>query len=82
MAGTSHADIAAYVLGVLDQPDHVAFEAHLMECERCQDELLELQDVPCLLDEVKQSWPTTPKAPAPRSPDDWTPETSGHVSLF
>ncbi|GAA2642065.1 zf-HC2 domain-containing protein [Nonomuraea recticatena] len=48
-----HPEVAAYVLGVLDDADLQAFERHLDSCERCQRELKELQDVPDLLDDLK-----------------------------
>ena len=34
-----HDEVAAYVLGVLDDDEHEAFERHLDVCERCQAEL-------------------------------------------
>ncbi|MFI7450894.1 zf-HC2 domain-containing protein [Nonomuraea sp. NPDC049714] len=49
-----HDEVAAYVLGVLDDDEHEAFERHLDVCERCQAELVELAEVPERLDELKQ----------------------------
>ncbi|GGP05639.1 zf-HC2 domain-containing protein [Nonomuraea glycinis] len=49
-----HDEVAAYVLGVLDDDEHEAFERHLDGCERCQAELMELAGVPERLDELKQ----------------------------
>ncbi|TCO62584.1 anti-sigma factor [Actinocrispum wychmicini] len=54
---SGHVDIAAYVLGALDEPDNTAFEQHLLDCPRCQIDLVELQDVPDLLDTVKHDAP-------------------------
>jgi hypothetical protein len=54
---SGHVDIAAYILGALDEPDNTAFEQHLLDCPRCQLDLVELQDVPDLLDAVKHDAP-------------------------
>ncbi|MEV4171812.1 MULTISPECIES: zf-HC2 domain-containing protein [unclassified Nonomuraea] len=48
-----HDGVAAYVLGVLDEEEHEAFERHLDTCERCQAELIELAELPDQLDELK-----------------------------
>ena len=37
-----HTDIGAYSLGLLEQQDRQAFEAHLAECPSCKAELAEL----------------------------------------
>ncbi|WP_336207825.1 zf-HC2 domain-containing protein [Nonomuraea sp. LPB2021202275-12-8] len=50
-----HDGVAAYVLGVLDDEEHEAFERHLDVCEQCQAELVELAGVPERLDELKQA---------------------------
>ena len=50
-----HVDVAAYVLGALDDADSAAFERHLAGCPRCQAELDELSGLPALLDQVKGS---------------------------
>jgi hypothetical protein len=55
--GSGHVDIAAYILGALDEPDNAAFEEHLLHCSRCRLDLVELQDVPDLLDTVKHDAP-------------------------
>ncbi|PXY28179.1 zf-HC2 domain-containing protein [Prauserella muralis] len=65
--GPTHTDVAAYVLGVLDDADNALFEAHLLDCPHCQLDLLELQDLPGVLDRVRQTWPNPP-LPAPRAP--------------
>lgn len=48
-----HSDVGAYLLGVLNEADTVAFEEHLTHCARCQDELQELLDLPDLLDSAR-----------------------------
>ncbi|MFC0437274.1 anti-sigma factor [Kutzneria buriramensis] len=50
-----HVDVAAYVLGALEEPDNAAFERHLATCPRCQAELDELSGLPSLLDQVRGS---------------------------
>ncbi|MFI6900234.1 zf-HC2 domain-containing protein [Nonomuraea sp. NPDC050394] len=50
-----HHEVAAYVLGVLDEEEHEAFERHLDACQDCQAQLRELSEVPELLDELKHS---------------------------
>ncbi|MBB5074685.1 zf-HC2 domain-containing protein [Nonomuraea sp. NPDC050547] len=50
-----HHEVAAYVLGVLDEEEHEAFERHLDACQDCQVQLRELSEVPELLDELKHS---------------------------
>lgn len=37
--GVDHRDVAAFALGILDDPDAAAFEAHLSDCARCAAEL-------------------------------------------
>ncbi|HKN56631.1 MAG TPA: zf-HC2 domain-containing protein [Amycolatopsis sp.] len=64
MAGSPHTDVAAYVLGVLGEAESAQFEAHLMDCPHCQLDLIELYQLPDVLDLVKRSWPEPPM-PAP-----------------
>jgi hypothetical protein len=52
---TDHVDVAAYVLGALDESDTALFERHLATCPRCQAELDELSGLPSLLDQVRGS---------------------------
>lgn len=40
-----HTDVAAYVLGVLDQAEAYAFETHLKGCERCGHQVAEFTSV-------------------------------------
>jgi hypothetical protein len=54
-SAADHVDVAAYVLGALDEPDVAAFERHLAACPRCQAELDELSGLPSLLDQVRDS---------------------------
>lgn len=58
--GVAHTDIAAYVLGVLDEADNAVFEAHLLDCPHCQLDLLEFYDLPEILAEVSKYWPDPP----------------------
>ena len=68
MAGSPHTDVAAYVLGVLSEAENTQFEAHLMNCPHCQLDLIELYQLPDVLDLVKRSWPEPPMpAPGPRT---------------
>ncbi|HET8581825.1 MAG TPA: zf-HC2 domain-containing protein [Jatrophihabitans sp.] len=43
-------DDAAYVLGALDEPDRVAFEAHLETCPACQERVADARATTQLLD--------------------------------
>jgi hypothetical protein len=68
VAGSAHTDVAAYVLGVLSEAENTQFEAHLMNCPHCQLDLIELYQLPDVLDLVKRSWPEPPMpAPGPRT---------------
>lgn len=58
--GVAHTDIAAYVLGVLDEADNAVFEAHLLDCPHCQLDLLEFYDLPEILADVGKYWPDPP----------------------
>lgn len=40
-----HTDVGAYALGLLDEEDRLAFEAHLLGCRSCAVELQELRGV-------------------------------------
>ncbi|GLX98456.1 hypothetical protein GT755_22250 [Herbidospora sp. NEAU-GS84] len=55
MSESSHHEVAAYALGVLDDGDVEAFERHLDACERCRQELKTMSELPGLLDGVKSS---------------------------
>jgi len=45
----------AYVLGALSDPDRIAFEAHLAECDACSASVRELSGLPALLATVPES---------------------------
>jgi anti-sigma factor RsiW len=47
--GAPHVDLAVYVLGKLETAQVAAFEAHLMECGRCQQDFEDLKSLPDLL---------------------------------
>lgn len=53
MPTSPHVDVAAYVLGILDEPDDASFSQHFAHCPRCRAEYRELSDLPRLLDQVK-----------------------------
>ncbi|MBB6350813.1 anti-sigma factor family protein [Nonomuraea muscovyensis] len=61
-----HEEVAAYVLGVLDEEDIEAFERHLDTCESCRRELEEFAEVPGQLDELKHL-PSASEDDPPRS---------------
>ncbi len=48
----NHIDVAAYVLGVLDEDEVDAFENHLAQCRRCALDLRDFAQLPDLLDEA------------------------------
>ncbi|HEV2783572.1 MAG TPA: zf-HC2 domain-containing protein [Actinophytocola sp.] len=72
MSAPQHHDVAAYVLGILDQPDEAAFAQHLTRCQQCRAEYRELSDLPVLLDQLKPT-PLERTGPAPPSAVDGGP---------
>lgn len=63
----AHVEVAAFVLGILDEEENEIFEAHLAECAECQAELRELYVMPPILDEVERIDPAiTGPEPSPR----------------
>lgn len=50
---TPHVEVASYVLGILDEDENEAFDAHIAACLSCQAELRELYDLPDVLDDAK-----------------------------
>jgi len=51
---SSHSDVAAYMLGVLDEGAELAFNDHLTGCVQCQRELVEFQTIPRVLTRAEQ----------------------------
>jgi Putative zinc-finger len=47
--GSEHTDVGAYALGLLENRDKAAFEAHLATCEACRAELATLAPIAPLL---------------------------------
>ncbi|GAA1534508.1 anti-sigma U factor RsuA [Actinomadura kijaniata] len=47
-----HTDVGAYALGLLEDEDRRAFEAHLRGCERCRAELAEMSGLASLLTDM------------------------------
>ncbi|TDC65396.1 zf-HC2 domain-containing protein [Actinomadura sp. GC306] len=47
-----HIDVGAYALGLLEEPDRRAFEAHLAMCRPCHEELGELRGIARTLDGI------------------------------
>jgi hypothetical protein len=60
----AHAEVAAFVLGILDEEENEIFEAHLADCVDCQAELRELYIMPPILDEARRLQPAL-AAPEP-----------------
>lgn len=52
-ARVDHTDVAAYALGLLEEPDRAAFAAHLGDCPRCSRELTRLTGMRELLAQVE-----------------------------
>ena len=49
MSNDQHIDVGAYALGLLEEQDSAAFEAHLANCPRCHAELAEFSPMKALL---------------------------------
>ncbi|GAB3434437.1 anti-sigma factor family protein [Flindersiella endophytica] len=56
-SNVQHTDVGAYALGLLEESDRHAFEAHLATCPACQAELREFGEMAQLLGEVRQNPP-------------------------
>lgn len=84
-APVDHTDVGAYALGLLEDPDREAFEAHLLDCARCQAELGEFGDMRGLFADVEADAFTSPPEPAgfPGTPDpaDTRPSDGGVTDL-
>jgi hypothetical protein len=68
MSTPQHVDVAAYVLGILDEPDEAAFSQHFAQCRRCRTEFRELSDLPNLLDQLKSGPPHRKGSKPPAMP--------------
>jgi hypothetical protein len=68
MTAPRHVDVAAYVLGILDEPDDAGFAQHFANCPRCRAEYRELSDLPRLLDQVKPNRVDRKRSRSPAAP--------------
>jgi hypothetical protein len=68
MTAPRHVDVAAYVLGILDEPDDAGFAQHFAHCPRCRAEYRELSDLPRLLDQVKPNRVDRKRSRPPAAP--------------
>jgi hypothetical protein len=68
MPTSPHVDVAAYVLGILDEPDDAAFSQHFANCPRCRAEFREFSDLPRLLDQVKPNRTARQRSHPPAAP--------------
>jgi hypothetical protein len=64
MPTPDHMDVGAYVLGILDPPEQVAFQKHFANCARCRAEYRELADLPRLLEQIKPEIEPAPSTQA------------------
>ncbi|GLW62370.1 hypothetical protein Arub01_06140 [Actinomadura rubrobrunea] len=60
-----HTDVGAYALGLLEEEDRRAFEAHLHGCRQCQAELRQMQGMADVLSELRDQSPAPAPEPAP-----------------
>jgi hypothetical protein len=63
-AEVEHTDVAAYALGLLEESDRTAFEAHLAECTLCREELGDFAGMGDLLRDVPPLDPPSPEEEA------------------
>ncbi|GAA1255850.1 hypothetical protein GCM10009677_02300 [Sphaerisporangium rubeum] len=54
MDSPPHVEVAAYILGILNEEDSATFDRHLLDCASCQDELRDMYDLPDALDLIKR----------------------------
>jgi hypothetical protein len=66
---SGHTDVGAYSLGLLEQQDRQAFEAHLADCPACAAELAELSPMTGLLSGVGPVEPARPDEMGPADSD-------------
>ncbi|MFF2543944.1 anti-sigma factor family protein [Kitasatospora sp. NPDC058063] len=67
--GPEHADVGAYVLGLLEPAEQTAFELHLADCPQCAEQVAELGPVEPMLAEyaaTARAAGTDPAGPAPQ----------------
>ena len=60
-----HTDVGAYALGLLEEDDRRAFEAHLRGCARCRAELRQMRGVADVLSDLRDAGPAPAPDPAP-----------------
>ncbi|WP_433472758.1 anti-sigma factor family protein [Spirillospora sp. CA-142024] len=63
-----HVDVGAYALGLLEEPDRRAFEAHLSTCFSCHEELGALRGLAQTLDGIGPIADPAEAMPAPPEP--------------
>ncbi|WP_149263805.1 zf-HC2 domain-containing protein [Actinomadura sp. K4S16] len=63
-----HVDVGAYALGLLEEPDRRAFEAHLATCFSCHEELGALSGIAQTLDGIGPIADPVDAMPAPPEP--------------
>ena len=61
---TEHTDLAAWVMGELDDAEARRFEAHLLGCERCRADAAELEGLPQLLERAAPPFDVPPELEA------------------
>ncbi|MEU6039454.1 zf-HC2 domain-containing protein [Actinomadura sp. NPDC047616] len=65
-----HTDVGAYALGLLEEEDRRAFEAHLHGCGQCRAELRQMRGMADVLSDLRDEAAAPEPAPAPApSPD-------------
>ncbi|GLZ09773.1 hypothetical protein Acsp04_00090 [Actinomadura sp. NBRC 104425] len=60
-----HTDVGAYALGLLEEEDRRAFEAHLRGCARCRAELRQMRGVADVLSDLRDGGFAPAPDPAP-----------------